>query len=41
LIPCYALPWLLLTVVSLFALGKAYGAIHEVRVVGVLPSEAS
>jgi hypothetical protein len=37
LIPCYALPWLLLTFASVFALGKAYGAIHRVQVVGVLP----
>jgi len=31
------LPWLLLTFASLFALGRAYGAIHGVQVVGVLP----
>jgi hypothetical protein len=31
------LPWLLLTFASVFALGKAYGAIHRVQVVGVLP----
>jgi len=37
LIPCYALPWLLLTLGSLFALGKAYGAIHGIQVLTVLP----
>ena len=37
LIPCYALPWLLLTLGSLVGLGKAYALIHAVGPVRILP----
>ena len=37
LIPCYALPWFLLTFVSLFALGKAYAVLNAAKDVQLVP----
>ena len=37
LIPCYALPWLLLTLASAFALGKLHAVIHGSEHIHILP----
>ncbi len=37
LIPSYVVPWLLLTLASLIALGKLYGIVHAVDGFGLVP----
>jgi hypothetical protein len=37
LIPCYFVPWFVLTVASLIALGRLYGRVHTVSGFGLVP----